>query len=412
MTSRKGAAPRPAGERRTSRRFENKRNAIIGVAIERLNANGVRGLTFADVAGRLGLVPTAIAYYFRTRESLAEAVFLQTLERHRELIERSRSGESVQQRVHAFVAGYADLLARGERDEGEALALFDDIRALQSQPVFDAYVAMFRSARALLALDGLSRAERNSRAHVLVSVTNGARWWLQRWEQDDYPLASARMADLLLNGFVAPDAPWPTPAAAHAPVARVDRDATHDAFLDAATDLINAEGYHGASVERISAKLNVTKGAFYHHHETKDDLVLACFRRTAERMWQTIRAADRNGGSGLQRLVSVATTLTEQHLGGQSHLLRTTALSTVPPPLRAAVRGSFDRLANRFAATISDGIADGSLRPVDVNLAAEAFSLGVNAVVELPHWVPGITARDAVEHYLKPLFRGLTSPAG
>ena len=47
-----------------------------------------------------------------------------------------------------------------------------------------------------------------------------------------------------------------------------DKRLNQEAFLRAATQLINAHGYSGASVERISAELNVTKGAFYHHNKT------------------------------------------------------------------------------------------------------------------------------------------------
>ncbi|MDN8891457.1 helix-turn-helix domain-containing protein, partial [Staphylococcus aureus] len=56
--------------------------------------------------------------------------------------------------------------------------------------------------------------------------------------------------------------------------------AAQQRFLQAATRLINERGYRGASVERIASELNVTKGSFYHHLEAKDDLVLACFRRS------------------------------------------------------------------------------------------------------------------------------------
>jgi tetratricopeptide (TPR) repeat protein len=48
-------------------------------------------------------------------------------------------------------------------------------------------------------------------------------------------------------------------------------------FLTAATRLINQRGYRGASVDKISQQLNVTKGSFYHHHETKEELIGACF---------------------------------------------------------------------------------------------------------------------------------------
>ena len=90
-------------------------------------------------------------------------------------------------------------------------------------------------------------------------------------------------------------------APGHAPDAGSPEDgptatSSSELFLRAATGLINAEGYHGASVERISSKLNVSKGAFYHHNETKDELVVACFQRTFDIMWRAIHAAERAGG--------------------------------------------------------------------------------------------------------------------
>ncbi|MCF3696692.1 TetR/AcrR family transcriptional regulator, partial [Salmonella enterica subsp. enterica serovar Weltevreden] len=60
-----------------------------------------------------------------------------------------------------------------------------------------------------------------------------------------------------------------------------------EAFLLAATRLINQLGYRGASVQRIASELNVTKGSFYHHLDAKDDLVVTCYRRS----FDTITAA-------------------------------------------------------------------------------------------------------------------------
>ena len=53
-----------------------------------------------------------------------------------------------------------------------------------------------------------------------------------------------------------------------------------EAFLRAATALVNEQGYRGASVDKISARLNVTKGSFYHHNDNKHDLISECFDRT------------------------------------------------------------------------------------------------------------------------------------
>jgi AcrR family transcriptional regulator len=181
-------------------------------------------------------------------------------------------------------------------------------------------------------------------------------------------------------------------------------------FLRAATQLINAEGYHGASVERISASLNVSKGAFYHHNETKDELVAACFQRTFDLMWRAIRAAEEAGGSGLEVLVSAAAALIEHQTSGGAPLLRTSALTTVPESIQAGLIEKFDRISFRFASILCDGIGDGSVRPVDVNVAAQMITAAINAAAELHYWAPGLTPQTVAEHYARPLFEGLTSP--
>ena len=56
-----------------------------------------------------------------------------------------------------------------------------------------------------------------------------------------------------------------------------------------ATLLVNEQGYHGASIDKISTQLHVTKGSSsssssYHHHNNNDnneqDLIFTCFERT------------------------------------------------------------------------------------------------------------------------------------
>ncbi|MCR5872762.1 TetR/AcrR family transcriptional regulator [Phenylobacterium sp. J426] len=174
--------------------------------------------------------------------------------------------------------------------------------------------------------------------------------------------------------------------------------------------MINEEGYHGASVERISARLNLSKGAFYHHIATKDDLVAACFQRTFDIMWRAIRAAESERGSGLEVLAGLTTALIERQVGG-APLLRSSALTTVPEALRAGFLEAFDRLSYRFASIICDGIADGSVRPLDVNIAAQTLTAAINAAAELRSWAPGIAPEAVAELYVRSLFEGLVSPA-
>src|SRR5262249_15129317 len=138
---------------------------------------------------------------------------------------------------------------------------------------------------------------------------------------------------------------------------------TPQSFLRAATLLINDQGYKGASVEKISAQLKVTKGAFYHHNDAKDDLVARCF----ERSFEVIRHAQSQGQSldaeGWTKLASVLADLVRFQMSDEGPLLRTTALSALPIELRLGILDDIRRLSDRFANFVVDGIIDGSIRP-------------------------------------------------
>lgn len=401
--------------RTPTRRFEARRNAIIASAVAEINVRGVRGMTLGDVAARLDLVPTGVIYYFKNKEELAAACFMKAIERFDQLISAGlAAGPDERARLQGFVDAYFEFKRQAALGEAEQIVVFNDVRALKSTPVGEAYVGMFRHARELLTGPpeaALSRPDRNARTHLLLSELFWSVAWLVTSDVQDYGRVAQRMGAILADGIVPDGVAWP-----EFTIPRLTRDedpsaeASAELFLRAATALINEEGYHGASVERISARLNVSKGAFYHHNETKDDLVVACFERTCETMWRAIRAAEAEGGSGLKVLAQASAALVHHQMTGNLPLLRTSALTTVPKSINTQLVRQFDRISLCFASILSDGIADGSVRPVDVNVAAQMITGMVNASAELNFWAPGLTPETAAAHYVRPLFEGLLSP--
>ena len=65
---------------RQTRRFEQKREAILDAAAALFNEKGVRGATLQDVAQSVGLMTNSITYYYRKKEDLATACLLRTIE--------------------------------------------------------------------------------------------------------------------------------------------------------------------------------------------------------------------------------------------------------------------------------------------------------------------------------------------
>lgn len=53
-------------------------------------------------------------------------------------------------------------------------------------------------------------------------------------------------------------------------------------ILDAALNVIRAKGYEAARIEDICAAANLTKGSFFHHFKSKEDLALAAVERWSD----------------------------------------------------------------------------------------------------------------------------------
>ena len=392
-----------------TKRYEARRNAMIAAAVESLNQRGVRGMTLSDVTARLNRVPTGVIYYFKNKEELAAAAFMKAIARFDQLVAASEAHPLVRDRIEGLVRDYFAFCHDVTTGNAEPIVVFNDVRALNMPSVNEAYVAMFRRTRRLISCDhDLPREHLNARTHLLLSQLFWIPAWLGNWQPEDYSRVADRVTRILLDGIAASRGIWPN-------VARLNLETGADAkaspsselYLRAATQLINDEGYHGASVERIAAKLNVSKGAFYHHNETKDQLVVACFQRTVDLLWLAVREAEAHRGSGLQTLVAITSALLEHQMVGDAPLLRTSALTTVPESIRAGLIDKLARITFRISSIVCDGMADGSVRPVDASVAAEMITAAVNAAAELHFWVPGIGAATVTDYYLKPLFTGM-----
>jgi AcrR family transcriptional regulator len=165
------------------------------------------------------------------------------------------------------------------------------------------------------------------------------------------------------------------------------------ALVDAALAAFVARGVSGTSVDDIVATAGVAKGTFYLYFGSKDEAISAVAERMVEAVGDAVEAAAiARGHSAVERVLALGGAMAQ--VGHASH--ERDLLAFIHRPENRTVHEQMSdrimtRLAPTLAAIIGDGIAEGSFRPQDPDLAA-SFVLGafsrIHDLVTTPEQLP------------------------
>lgn len=164
---------------------------------------------------------------------------------------------------------------------------------------------------------------------------------------------------------------------------------TREALIDAATELFATEGLTGPSLDAICAHAGFTRGAFYVHFKTRDDLIVAVIEKVMGGFIDAIIATG-EGDADLPTIVGTFAAAVESgafpfrgHVRPHQ-ILEACARSE---KLHAKYVELLARARARLAATVARGQAAGSVRAdVDPDAVAQlllSVVLGVEVATEL-----------------------------
>jgi len=126
-----------------------------------------------------------------------------------------------------------------------------------------------------------------------------------------------------------------------------------------------------------------------------------------------MRLAETGTGNGWHRACAATRALVRFQLTASGPLLRSTAISALPDQEhRDEVRRTMNRLTERMANLVVDGMMDGSIRALDSAIASRAIFAAINAAAELHRWVPSATIDSVADVYARPIFEGVLCPSG
>ncbi|HEX7694807.1 MAG TPA: TetR/AcrR family transcriptional regulator, partial [Sphingomonas sp.] len=104
-------------------------------------------------------------------------------------------------------------------------------------------------------------------------------------------------------------------------------------------------------------------------------------------------------GDHWHKIASAAAALVEYQMSERGPLLRSSALSALPEAMRLKMVERANRVSERFAAMISDGVADGSIRAVDPEIGGHAIMAAIDAAATLRRWAVQRPLDDAVADF-------------
>ena len=399
--------PKAAENQEPARR--SKRDAVLDQAAAHLNARGISQTSLSRIAASLGVSRAALYYYVEDREDLVFQCYRRACETMaRDLSAAAKAPGTGLERLLTFVERALDT----ERPEPAVLSEIAYLDSPQRETIealhegnLGQLVRLIEAARA----DGSLR---DCHPLVVAQAVIGMISWIPlapRWsgETGDSIRTQAREGvRILLTDGIATD---PATALGYMPldidVLRPERGGAFDReavaameledLLRAASRLVNRKGVEATSIDEVAAEVGATKGVVYHYLADKPDLVARCYRRAFDMADRVLKAVERANGSGVERSLQGLRLLVEINLRDEFCPLAPLAgFEALPDNARKALAEQVRGTETGFPDVARDGVADGTVRDVDLQAVAIAMA---GAFGWLHKWyAPDIVASEAV----------------
>jgi AcrR family transcriptional regulator len=159
---------------------------------------------------------------------------------------------------------------------------------------------------------------------------------------------------------------------------------TRGRILDAAVRKFAMAGYDAASVDEICAEAGVSKGAFYHHFPSKQAVFLALMNGWLTMIDMGMDAVHKD--TFPETLVQMTGLMPGVFAAAEDRLpmfLEFWLQASRDEKIWQAIIAPYRHYQERFIKMVEDGIKEGSLKPVDPQVASQTIvSLAVGLVLQ------------------------------
>jgi len=404
------------------RQHQLKFQAILSEAAQLFNWQGSRATTLADIAGSMQLTKTCVYYYVKTKEDLIYqcyvsscAMWLDHVQAANQL--QGNGIEKIISLVKRHFYQYIDTL----QGVGPHYALLSEISALDAEhaeDIMQRWSNIFADCQQMVE-QGIDEGliEDLDPAVIVTGIFSILQWfpvWLNRSHGANPEPVIEGVLDILVNGLSAQKHQFVDiqfPQLSGLQLDSFDREyqshIKREAFYRVGAIYFNQKGYKGTSLDEIANSLDVTKGAFYYHIKNKEELLYQCFNRSLDVESRLLNKAGASQDNGLKKIELSLRYLFNIQFSEQGPLIRYRALPSLDEQHRKAVLKANKNNSKILGTYIDQGFADGTLRPMDVDIAQNVLSGAVEASPELANWIADIRSPEVSAAYFNLFINGL-----
>jgi TetR/AcrR family transcriptional regulator len=181
------------------------------------------------------------------------------------------------------------------------------------------------------------------------------------------------------------------------------------AIIREAAKVFNRRGSHGTTLDDVAERLGVTKTALYRYVQNKNDLLFACHEEAMEIAREAMDRGEAQGSTGLEKIrIGMKGYLREMigAMGVPVLILEENALTGESAAKIFALRDAFETRMRRL---VEEGIADGSIVPLNPKLAIFMLLGAVHWVTKWYSPKGPWTADDVSDALMELVVRGLSA---
>jgi AcrR family transcriptional regulator len=378
----------------------SRRDLLLDESARQLNARGISQTSLIDVAAALGLSRAAVYYYADDRQDLVFQCYRRACEAlARDLSAAARQEGSGLDRIAAFISLSLD----PERVEEAVLSEVAYLTDGQKETIEALSGGLLAQLKYLIEEGQRAGDIRPCDPMVIAQALVGMVSWIPlapRWIGNDSQIRARSVAaaiDLVREGVAARwDFATPLPRLDPA-VLRPARGSLFsreesaamktEELLRTASRLFNRKGIDATSLDEIGAAVGATKSVVYHYLTDKPELVAQCYRRAFALGERVLAAMNLVEGSGFARAVAGYRLMVEMNARAEfSPLAPLAGVDALHPRARKDVVALARRSEQTFPAAAAAGVADGSIRDIDLTGTAVALA---GTFGWIPKWFDG-----------------------